>query len=285
MVGSGDHGQVPPDPTPLDQPLPGPPGRGLLLAGAVAVFATLGAAGCGGGTPEAGEAPAATTTETTSEATSETTTVTVPVTTSVTTTAASATQPTTQSTMASTSEDGQSMDERRPVGCQRLTDFEDDEANRRWLVVNDDVMGGRSDGGLSFESGALVFEGDINTNGGGFSSLRLPLDPGVLVGHDRIELRARPDGRTYMVTFDDDLPSRDRRVSHRSPIPFDGTGEWQTVSVAFEDLFPAIFGRPIEDLPFREDLASRLGLMISDGLDGPFRLEVDWIDLCGDEGG
>jgi len=178
------------------------------------------------------------------------------------------------------------MDDETPkAGCRRLTAFDDDAANSRWQVVNDDVMGGRSDGGLAFEDGAPVFEGDINTNGGGFSSLRLPLEPGALVGPDRIELRGRPDGRSYMITFDDDLPSRDRRVSHRSPIAFDGTGEWQTASVAFDDLFPAIFGRPIEDLPFRADLATRLGLMISDGLDGPFRLEVDWIDLCGPEEG
>jgi hypothetical protein len=41
-----------------------------------------------------------------------------------------------------------------------------------------------------------------------------------------------------------------------------------------------IFGRPIDDLPFRKHLATRMGLLISDGADGPFRLEIDWIDLC-----
>ena len=76
------------------------------------------------------------------------------------------------------------------------------------------------------------------------------------------------------------LASRDRRVSHRAPIEFGAPDEWQTVSVSFDDFFPAIFGRPIDDLAFRKDLASRMGLMISDGVDGPFRLEIDWIDLC-----
>ena len=170
--------------------------------------------------------------------------------------------------------------DRDPSACLRLTDFDDIVANQQWLVVNDNVMGGRSLGGLSFDEGLLVFEGDINTNGGGFSSLRLPLPQDALVPFDRVEFRARPDARTYMVTFDDALPSRDRRVSHRAPIGFEAAGEWQTVSVAFDDLFPAIFGRPIDDLPFRKDLATRMGLMISDGLDGPFRLEIDWIDLC-----
>ncbi len=163
---------------------------------------------------------------------------------------------------------------------RRLADFDCDEANQRWSVVNDDVMGGRSLGELSFDAGILIFEGEIDTDGGGFSSLRLPLEPQALRAYDRIELRARPDDRAYMVTFDDDLASGNRRVSHRAPIEFPAPGEWQTTSVSFDKLSPSIFGRPIDDLPFQKHLATRMGLLVSDGIDGPFRLEIDWIDLC-----
>jgi hypothetical protein len=163
---------------------------------------------------------------------------------------------------------------------RRLTDFDSNDTNQRWMVVNDNVMGGRSLGGLSFDAGTLIFEGEINTDGGGFSSLRLPLEPQALRPYDRIELRARPDDRAYMLTFDDDLASGNRRVSHRAPLEFPAPGEWQTVSVSFDELCAAIFGRPIEDLPFRKHLATRMGLLISDAIDGPFRLEIDWIDLC-----
>jgi hypothetical protein len=165
-------------------------------------------------------------------------------------------------------------------GCRRLTDFDDCDVNDQWVVVNDNVMGGRSEGALSFEDGLLIFEGEINTNGGGFSSLRFPLEPLILEPFDRIEFRARPDGRTYMVTFEDSLASRDPRVSHRAPIGFGAPGEWQSASVSFDEPRPAIFGTPITDEPFRKDLASQVGLMIADGVDGPFRLEIDSIDLC-----
>jgi len=164
--------------------------------------------------------------------------------------------------------------------AHRLTGFDDDAANQRWQVVNDDVMGGRSLGGLSFVDGHLIFEGAIDTDGGGFSSVRLPLEPRALSPYDRVELRARPDDRAYLLTFDDDRASGNRRVSHRAPIEFSTPGEWQTVSVPFDRMSPVIFGRPIDDLPFRKHLATRMGLLISDDIDGPFRLEVDWIDLC-----
>ena len=170
-------------------------------------------------------------------------------------------------------------DESDPA-CVRLTDFSTDADNQRWLVVNDDVMGGQSLGGMSFEDNTMTFAGEVNTDGGGFASLRLPLQAGSLADFTKVAIRARPDERTYVITFDDNLPARNRRVSHRAPIPFDAPGEWQTITIPFEDLFPAIFGQPIDDLPFRPDLAVRMGLMISDGLDGPFQLDVDWIDLC-----
>lgn len=184
------------------------------------------------------------------------------------------------STQAESEEDAaMTAEESEPI-CTRLTDFSADEENQRWLVVNDDVMGGRSLGGMSFDNNTMIFSGDVNTNGGGFASLRLPLAASSLTEFTKVAIRARPDARTYVITFDDNLPARNRRVSHRAPIPFDTPGQWQTITVPFEDLFPAIFGQPIDDLPFRPDLAVRMGLMISDGLDGPFQLEVDWIDLC-----
>ena len=59
--------------------------------------------------------------------------------------------------------------------CRILADFDDPVANERWTMRNDDVMGGRSEGGVRFEDSAMVFSGDIHTNGGGFSSVRLKL--------------------------------------------------------------------------------------------------------------
>ena len=51
-------------------------------------------------------------------------------------------------------------------------------------------MGGRSEGGVRFEDSAMVFSGDIDTNGGGFSSVRLKLLETLEPGHDPVEAPA-----------------------------------------------------------------------------------------------
>ena len=53
-----------------------------------------------------------------------------------------------------------------------LTSFNADSPDFGWYVQNDNVMGGRSEGGFDISSGQLIFSGNTNTNGGGFSSIR-----------------------------------------------------------------------------------------------------------------
>lgn len=149
-----------------------------------------------------------------------------------------------------------------------------------WRAVNDGVMGGRSSGGPAFEQGRMVFKGVINTNGGGFSSVRTPLTPGDLSGAAGLALRVKSDGRTYKVTLKSDAFYRGRAVSFQGEIPATTPGEWVDVIVPFEDLRGSIFGRPVRGASFNKDAASELGFIIADGRDGPFRFEVDAISSC-----
>ena len=66
-----------------------------------------------------------------------------------------------------------------------------------WYVVNDNVMGGRSDGDFRIEEGELHFAGRTNTDGGGFSSIRTDAVELDLAGYDGIRLRVKGDGRRY----------------------------------------------------------------------------------------
>jgi hypothetical protein len=164
--------------------------------------------------------------------------------------------------------------------CVRLSEFDDQDANV-WRALNDGVMGGRSSGGPAFDDGILTFAGEINTNGGGFSSVRAAPMPEVLAGADHMRLRGRSDGRTYQLIVRDALGGRDRRISFQAVIPFTTVGTWEEVTVAFEDLEASTFGTLVLIDPFVPEQAVELGIQISDGIDGPFSVDVDWMERCG----
>jgi NADH dehydrogenase [ubiquinone] 1 alpha subcomplex assembly factor 1 len=167
--------------------------------------------------------------------------------------------------------------------CRRLTDFDDatnDEAS--WVIVNDGVMGGRSSGFVEFADSAMRFSGQVVTDGGGFTSVRLRTDGDELVGTDRVVLRLRSDERNYRLTFND-APGTRQRVAHGAEITLDGAADadgWTTVEVAYEDLRPTVFGQPVDAPAFDPEQVSEIGIIIADSVDGTFLLEVDWIDAC-----
>ncbi len=95
-----------------------------------------------------------------------------------------------------------------------LTGFNADSPDFGWYVQNDNVMGGRSEGGFAISSGELIFSGNTNTNGGGFSSIRtqaLTLDLSAYTG---IRVRVKADGRRYTWGMQTDARWRGRRVNY-----------------------------------------------------------------------
>jgi hypothetical protein len=164
--------------------------------------------------------------------------------------------------------------------CRMKLGFSDDALTAKWRPVNDGVMGGRSSGGPSFQNGVMVFQGAINTNGGGFSSIRLPMKPGKLSEAASLKLRVKSDGRAYKVTMRTNVRYRGRPVSFQGDIPASEVGEWRDVSVPFDNLRASLFGRAVMGAEFDKTAIKEIGIIIADGIDGPFRLEVESIHGC-----
>lgn len=154
-----------------------------------------------------------------------------------------------------------------------LFDFDGADASD-WSVVDDGVMGGDSQGRLGVADGALVFTGELVTEGGGFTSVRTEQSVD-LSAYDGVEVRVRGGGRTFEVEVNDATRNRRREVSRRTAFPT--TANWQTVRVPFADLDATAFGEPVEVAPLDRAGVESFGFFIADGQDGPFRLEVDWI--------
>lgn len=164
--------------------------------------------------------------------------------------------------------------------CPVNITFETPDDTQAWQAVNDGVMGGRSRGGPSFEAGVMRFAGDIDTNGGGFSSVRAYVEPGWLLGTSGVRLRVRTDRRQYQLTLRSDARYRGRRVAFRADIPSSPSGEWAEVTVPFSALSPSLFGRSLRGPIFDPQQAHSIGIILADGRDGPFKIEIDWLRAC-----
>ena len=155
-----------------------------------------------------------------------------------------------------------------------LTDFTASSADLGWYVVNDNVMGGRSEGGFDMEDTTLVFAGRTNTRGGGFSSIRtrqLELD---LSAHGGIRVRVLGDGRRYTWRLTTTAKWRGREVGYWAD--FDTVeGEWRTVDIPFAAFEPQFRGYRLDGPVLDTSRIRGMGLMIYDKLDGPFSLHLD----------
>lgn len=146
----------------------------------------------------------------------------------------------------------------------------------QWLVVNDDVMGGRSQ--ASFEltaEGTGLFKGKVSLeNNGGFSSLRYNMDAVQTKTYTRLAVRLKGDGKNYQLRI------REKQSDYFSYIAtFETSGEWETIEVPLVDMYPSFRGRKL-DLPnFNGNSMVELTFLIGNKKAETFALEIDKISL------
>ena len=166
------------------------------------------------------------------------------------------------------------------VRCRRVTDFAGELQQQSWRDTLDGVMGGRSSGQVAFTDSTMVFVGEIVTQGGGFSLVRTSLFAGDFDDGSFLSVRARTDGRRYEMVFKDGLEGRRSQLFHEAMVPLAATADWQEVRVELVDLLTTSNGRTVEAAPFEKDAISEMGIILKDGIDGAFTIELDWIDIC-----
>ena len=154
-----------------------------------------------------------------------------------------------------------------------LTDFTSETPDFGWYVVNDTVMGGRSDGDFEKMEGEVHFAGRTNTDGGGFSSIRtkgLELD---LSKHEGIQLHVKGDGRRYTWRLTSNARWRGKQVSYWADFET-LDGEWSTVNIPFASFTPKFRGVELDGPGVDPEEITGMGLMIYDNQDGPFELQL-----------
>jgi len=158
-----------------------------------------------------------------------------------------------------------------------IVDFGSKEFASSWQVINDSVMGGRSTSMIwSTDEGTGLFIGNMSLeNNGGFASVRSGPIGEQLAGAGQVTIRFRGDGQTYKMRMYTDT---NRRVAYQAP--FETTkGEWSEHTFVAADFTPVWRGRVMGQMPALDfALVSNLGLILSDGQEGPFRIELSAIE-------
>ena len=158
-----------------------------------------------------------------------------------------------------------------------VVEFTERSNTREWRIVDDVVMGGRSAGSFSLsEQGHGVFSGKVSLeNNGGFSSVQLSLPEINLEGYSYFEIRLKGDGKSYQFRV-----RSDRSQQHSYAYYFQTSGEWQTIRIPMNEMFPTWRGMRLNMANYPGSELAEVAFLIGNKRNEEFRLEIDSIRLA-----
>ncbi|MDR9417141.1 MAG: CIA30 family protein [Gracilimonas sp.] len=160
-----------------------------------------------------------------------------------------------------------------------IFDFTSNTDLENWRVVDDVVMGGRSSGTFELSpEGHGKFKGEISLeNNGGFSSVRYSFSQMEVSPDDHIRIRVKGDGKKYQFRI-----KHDRRYRYSYLHEFETSGDWQTVDVPLENMYPVFRGRELDLPDFDQKSMEELVFLIGNKKPESFELLIDKIELIQD---
>ncbi len=157
-----------------------------------------------------------------------------------------------------------------------LFDFSKESSIQNWRVVDDVVMGGKSDGRFFVnENGDGVFEGKVSLeNNGGFSSVRYNFMPRKIYDYSKFKIRLKGDGKKYQFRL-----KENRYDYHSYVIQFQTSGNWEVVSLNLNEMVSQFRGRKLRMKNFSGKEIEELAFLIGNKKKENFQLIIDKIEL------
>lgn len=157
-----------------------------------------------------------------------------------------------------------------------LFDFNSSCDISNWTIVDDGVMGGRSNGNFKLnEDGYGVFSGYISLeNNGGFSSLRYDTKTLDVSNYTKAILTIKGDGKVYQFRV------KSNNKDYASYIyEFKTTEDWMTVEVPFEKMIPQFRGKKLNMPNYEGGTIEEVTFLIGNKKEESFKLLIDKIEL------
>jgi len=157
-----------------------------------------------------------------------------------------------------------------------LFDFNTQSTIANWQIVDDVVMGGRSNGTFALnKNGFGVFEGNVSLeNNGGFSMVQYRFSTEKVDAFTTVCIKLKGDGKAYQFRI-----KTNANDSHSYIASFDTNGEWQTIEIPFETMYPAFRGRTLNIGNYPGQQMEMIAFLIGNKKAESFKLEIDSIVL------
>ena len=156
-------------------------------------------------------------------------------------------------------------------------DFGKDKSGKDWMIINDGVMGGLSVSTAVLENNKIVFSGNISLeNNGGFASLRSPFGVYDISNFKSVKIRYKSYGRTFSLMLE---------KSRYFYLPFfrhdfkSESDDWKEEEIKLSKFKEYRLSQWTGNYTNAQGLSDifRIGIILFDKKEGPFRLEIDYI--------
>ncbi len=162
------------------------------------------------------------------------------------------------------------------IKSQLIFDFNHNTNITDWKIIDDVVMGGKSNGKFKIDSdGNGVFSGDVSLeNNGGFSSVRYQFEKINTTKDSKVIIRIKGDGKEYQFRI------KNNRNTYYSYITnFKTTGDWENIIINLKDLYPSFRGQTMNIPNFTGDSFEEIVFLIGNKKNESFTLVLDRIDI------
>lgn len=145
-----------------------------------------------------------------------------------------------------------------------------------WSIVDDVVMGGRSDGNITLDAnGNGVFSGKVSTeNNGGFSSVRYVFEAIDPSPYNNVILHIKGDGKQYQFRIKSDAGDPQAYIHNIAT-----TGEWQEIEIPLADMYPTYRGRKLDMPNYPNETMEEVRFLIGNKANEQFELKIKSITL------
>lgn len=152
--------------------------------------------------------------------------------------------------------------------------------NQEWVLLSDNIMGGVTKSKIEYTSNSVLLSGNISLdNYGGFSSIRTKYKSVDLSQYNGIKIKFKSNNQKFAFTLEDNQnwtkPNYKREFSPKK----DDT--WEEMIIYFKDFQEIVIGEPTGNTMKAKSLKNivRMGIMTYEKKEGPFSLEVDYIEF------